>query len=754
MAKKKKKPEPKPEAKPAASEPSPGSRTARTLAILVLAGALGVAAGAVAAKALGLRERLPGASAADALERGDAAALRAAADADRNSPEQQARGALADALLLADFGGDAVVMDRLQGLKKADAAVRKSPEGLYARAVLTRAGLQDPALEGDLEAVEKDGPVPARLALATQMLHDQRGDEAWTTTQAAALEPGAPAYALVAAARLALTREDPRTAATLAERGLTVAPGHGLLLALDVLADALVPAEEEVPGEDDKDEEKKPPRKPKPKKGDRDKDDDDEGKGDKGEKGDKEEKGEADDEGKDSDAAEGRGDKPRGARKATNAEARVARDLERLSPRDAAVASWALQALALSRGEKDKARALAEGAAAEVAQSAELAARQADLHLLSGNLSAAEEVLTKALKQAPGNADLLLARARLRTLKVLPAGALRGDKARTRDDGRSLALPLGSLVVDATRAGLPLTAVLDASVAPDEKLRAAYARGGADLESRLGIVEQIWRAEQALLRGDVPTAAEAAAAARVKAPKDVDALLADASAKLLQGDRAGLKEALTTAVEGAGDDPRVLLAAARVAYDAEDFAAARTWLKELQSNGTRSPSALAMSAMVTAREGDAKGAQGILKEAEAMSGDDIDVLRARLVLARTDGDLGGVRKAADRLLKLDGARSPDPLLRAWQGEALARQGDATRAEAVLQSVLAARPTLIDAHLAMGIALLGERPLDAAASFAQVIQQGGDAPLVAEATRRRATIKGAPPVANAPKGKTR
>ena len=735
MAKKKKKPESKPESPPDKGEPSASSKTARLVALLVLAGALGVSAGAIAAKKLGLRDRLPGAAAAHALERGDAAALLAAAAAPRDGVDNGARGALADALLVVDFGAGGDHLDRLRALTKADAQLRRTPEVLLARALATRAGIEDPTLERDLEEQKDDAPLAARLARAAHLDAEQKLDDAWTLTEAAALEPGAPAYALSLAARMALVRGDARRAAALAERGLERAPGHGMLLALRVLASTLEPAEEPLPATDEGKESGK-------------------GKG-KGSDGDDDE-GDTNDK-RDAEGGKGgkgsKGSKRAAPRRATAAEGQLAKALEGLSPRDAAVAAYTLQSLALSRGDEDQAEAHAKRIVPELSASAELAARQAELHLLTGKASAADEIVAAALKRAPGDADLLLARARVRALKLLPADALRGRMAPA-DEPMALPMPLGRLVLDAQGVGMPLRAVLDASVAPDEKFLAARRGSAAGVEGRLAIVEQVWRAELALLRGDVEAAAEAAGAARAKAPDDVDALLVDASARLLKGDREGVKSALRSAVEGASDDPRVLLASSRVAYDAEDYASARTWLKQLQAAGTKSPSAQAMNAMLAARDGDAKGAEAALKDAEAMSGDDIDVLRARLVLARMAGDLGGVRKAADRLLKIDNARSPDPLLRAWQGEALFRKGDSPRAQAVLQSVLAARPGMIDAHLAMGIALAEDRPMDAAASFAQAIQIGGDAPLVSEATRRRAAIKGAPPLAIPPKGKGR
>lgn len=746
MAKKKKKPESKPESPPDKGEPSAGSKTARLVALLVLAGALGVSAGAIAAKQLGLRDLMPGAGAANALERGDAAGLLAAAAAPREVAEHAARGALADALLVVDFGAGGDHLDRLRALTKAEAEVRRRPETLLARALATRVGIEDATLDRDLEDLKDDAPSAARLARAARLFDEQKTDDAWAMTEAAALEPGAPAYALSLAARMALLRGDTRGAAALTERGLERAPGHGMLLALGALASALEPAEETLP---DSEEAEAPKGKGKDKNKGKDKDDED------GDQGDEDGKDEGDDEGKKGKKGkkDGKGAKRAAPRRATAAEGQLAKALERLSPRDAAVAALALQALALSRGDEDQAEGHAKRLQPELEASAELAARQAELHLLAGKVSAADEIVASALKRAPGNPDLLLARARVRALKLLPAEALRGRSAAP-GEPMALPMPLGRLVLDASGVGVPLRAVLDASVAPDEKLMAARRGSSAGLEGRLAIVEQVWRAEHALLRGDVEAAAEAAGAARAKAPDDVDALLVDASARLLKGDRDGLKASLRAAVEGGGDDPRVLLAASRVAYDAEDYASARAWLKQLQATGTKSPSAQAMSAMLTARDGDAKGAEAALKDAEAMSGDDIDVLRARLVLARMAGDLGGVRKAADRLLKIDNARSPDPLLRAWQGEALFRKGDSPRAQAVLQSVLAARPGMIDAHLAMGIALAEDRPMDAAASFAQAIQIGGDASLVSEATRRRAAIKGAPPLGAAPKGKGR
>ncbi|MBI1949144.1 MAG: hypothetical protein HYS27_25875 [Deltaproteobacteria bacterium] len=720
----------------------------RVVAMLAVCAALGVSCGALAVGRLPVRDLLPGARAAGAFAKGDAAALAAAAAADRDGPAELARGALADALLVNDFAAAAELRERIAALAKADVGARKLPEALYARALATRIGVDDPSLDGDLAAAGgddgkkdddgkkgDDAPEGAAapevhpailLARAARRLDrhipDQQGldrkglDDAWQETRQAALRPDAPIYAMTAAARVALARGEPAEARVFLERGLERAPKNGMLLALLVVAGTFDrPEDEQAAKAPDEEPE------PKPKK----------------------------DGGKQQDPDEDSAQKQpkKKALPVTTAEVRASRALGELSPRDAAVVAFTLEALALARGDATQAANHAKRVLAEAPASGTLAAYQAGLSLLTGDVAAAEELVTKGLKGAAADPDLLLARARVRAMKLAPAEARKADGRATATRGDVLALPLGRLALDATAPGLPWRIELDQSVSPDRWLRAERAARMDDLEGRLSVVENVWAAEHALGLGDVATAAEAAGAARAKAPKNVDALLVDARVRLLKGDREGMRAALQAALAAGSDDARVPLAATRIAYDAEDLAQTRSYLNELGRLGYKSPAALALTAVLTAREGDAKGAQAAIKEAETLSPDDVDVLRGRLMIARLGGNLVEVRKQADRLLEVDDARSPDPLARAWEGEALFRKGQGERAQSVLASVLAARPGLVDAHLAMGIALAGPRPLDAAASFAQAIQIGGagDTAIVAEATKRRAAIADAPPL---------
>ncbi|MCC7070080.1 MAG: hypothetical protein IT383_02085 [Deltaproteobacteria bacterium] len=783
MAKKKKsKDDPKPAADKLKGMPEPASDRPRVLALLAIAGALGIAAGALVVGRLPISALLSSAKLERALDLGDGAALAEAAARDRDDPDELARGALVDALLLVDFGGGAVERERLAGLAKANADAKTQPEALLARAIGSRLGADADGLDAEIAAAgggteegtgsehPKKGEHPndggdhpkgdgkkdddnkdddnkddkkndtkdddkkdddkkdddnkddeaatvhpaVFMARATRELQRGHLDEAWTAAQRAALRPDAPAYTSSAAARIALARREPGTASVFAERALARSPGNGMALALLVTASVFDgPSNTSAAARDD--------------------DDDDTPKNER--------------------AKGGRPEEHDGAAVTTRgvpvsaAETRAARAAADLSPRDAAVVAWTLEALALARGDGAQAQAHGKRVLAEAPKSSTLAARQAELALLGGDLAAAEEHVTAALKGAAADPELLLARARVRAMRQLPPDALKPDGRATgaAADSDALVLPFGRLVLDATAPGLPWRVELDPMVAPDVWLRAEYAAGAKDLEGRLGVIENVWKAEHALLRGDVAAAAEAATSARAKAPQNPDVLLVDARTRLLKGDREGMRAALKDAVAASNGDPRVPLTATRIGYDAEDLALTRTYLDSLERTGFKSPAALALGAVLAAREGNARAAQAAIKEAETLSPDDLDVLRGRLVLARLAGNLAEVRKQADRALAVDDARSPDPLLRAWEGEALFRKGEGERAQAVLAGVLAARPGLIDAHLAMGIALAGPKPLDAAASFAQAIQIGGDAAIVAEATKRRAAIAGAPPL---------
>ncbi len=756
MAKKKKKSKDEPKAG-ATSAPAADNDKTRVLAVLAIAGALGIAAGALIVGRLPVSALLPSARVASALAQGDGAALADAAAGERDDPEEIARGALADALVLVDFAGGHVERERLAGLAKASADAQKLPEALLARAIAARLGAGADGLDADILAAgggssedadhpkggdhpkdadhPKDGDkngdsdkegggdkksdaatdvhAAVHLAHATRALQRQRLDAAWDAAQRAALRPDAPAYAANAAARIALARGEPGTGRAFAERALTRSPTNGMALTLLVAAGAFERAPDRVPSDGDGDRDDRDDQR----KNERDKDDEQA-------------------------AAGSTRPLPVGAD-----ETRAARAAADLPARDAAVLAWTLEALALARGDAGQAQAHAKRVLAEAPTSSQLAARQAELALVGGDVAAAEELVTAALKEAAADPDLLLARARVRAMRQLPPDALKPEGRATgvATDGAALVLPFGRVVLDATAPGLPWRVELDPAVAPDVWLRGERAAGGRDLEGRFGVVENVWKAEHALLRGDVAAAADAAAAARAKAPTNVDVLLIDARSRLLKGDREGMRTALKDAVAASDGDPRVPLTATRIAYDAEDLALTRTYLEALERTGFKSPAALALGAVLAAREGDARAAQAAIKEAETLSPDDLDVLRGRLVLARVAGNLAEVRKQADRALAVDDARSPDPLLRAWEGEALFRRGEGERAQAVLAGVLAARPGLVDAHLAMGIALAGPRPLDAAASFAQAIQIGGDAAIVAEATKRRAAIADAPPL---------
>jgi Flp pilus assembly protein TadD len=702
---------------------------------LILVFAFGLVVGGVVAFALPSAALLPADRQSAALAKDTAPALDvAAAFGDDSDASLHAAAALADALLVADHGGGATELKRADSLLRTTLSfVRIAPEALYARAILKRYGVDDNALGEDLEkrAEERAHDPWWLLAKSARLFDEGKREDATALAQRAAFGEGlsgggAPAQAQVMLARLAFAHGDFADTAAVASRIAKTAPDDAGGLVIGALAAAIVDAQ------DGDSPEKRAIKLKRIKQ-------------------------------RAGDAARRDGPPKPGQVKRDDDEAllatwrtpeedRALEKLDKLDERDAAVIALALEAVAVVRGDDDLASSLKRRVLSLGGKSAVLAARQAELSVLAGDVASAEEVLASALEKNPREPSLLLAQARAHAL-----GALSDDEIKLRassftskriaPDG--IALAFGKLAFDAWAPSVPFVAEPDPSVSPEAAFATSMRAPVDKLPQKLDAAVLAWKGESALLRGDVAGATAASAAAREKAASDPDVLFLDARIKVQQGDRGAATDAIEAALAQAPDDPHALLTAAKLHYANEAFIPAKKAITKLRALGFKSPAALALDAMIDARRGDERAAQAALSEAQTFGADDVEVLRATVLLLRDGPDLEAVRKAATRLLHVDHLRASDPILRSWEADAAAREGDTLRAQTVLGDVLTARPNLADAWLLLGSIQAGTDPTTAALSFAKAIERAPGTPVASEAIRRRAALKNPASTAQTP-----
>jgi tetratricopeptide (TPR) repeat protein len=656
----------------------------------------------------------------------------AAALADGTDPALFATGALANALLAAEHAGSSAERKRAEALLKTTLAfVRNAPEALYARTLLERLGTPDSGLDEDIakRAEEKSRNPWWLLARGARALAADKAEEALPFLQRAALGDDAPPHGQLVLARHLVATGDVGDARALTERVLRRRPGHVQARIVGILAALIEDAKVETAEEralklkqlkqrsgKRRDGPPRPGEVPEPSAG------------------------------------------PSLAQWHTPQEAEAIARIEAMDDRDGALLALFLEAIAIARGDDELAGRMRARVMTSVAALPAIAAGQIELSLLEGDLGTAEEVLLSVEDKSASEPALLLHQARLSALKLFPEEELQ-RRASSRREVRAdaLALPFGALAFDpwaARSGGLPFQPLFDPEAVPEAALLDVV-RGGASeaaLAGALDVEVQLFKAERALVRGDLAAANEAVARAREKASGDPDVLLLDARVRIRQGDREAARQAIDAAIAVTPDDPHVLLVGARLHYDNEGFIPARKALKKLDALGFKSPTALALLAMLEARSGDPKNAQNLLASAQAIGAQNVDTLAATVLILRDGRDLEAARAAASRLFAVDQLGASDPILRAWQAEAAFRAGEAARAEIVLDDVIEARASLPDAHLFRGIVVTGTDRQGAIASFTEAIRLAPGTAIAAEAQQRRTALGGgtpAPPPAEEP-----
>lgn len=731
--------------RPGQQSPTKGAAASRVAGRpLRVVGALALVAVAGLGSGVGLSFAFPTATvlASDrarvALLADTGASLASAAALADDEPSLRATSALALALLAVEHAGSDVERRRAVALlEKAPGAVRNAPAGLYARAVLARsgltgAGLNDPTLDDDIarRAAQISKDPWWQLARGVRALDAHEPEEALPFLHRAALGVDAPLHARTVLVRHLLARGEPSDARALAEHVLRASPEHGPARILGALAAVVEDLLDEPP-----EERAVKLKKIKQKTGKRREGPRQSGDGS-------------------SASAE-----PSLAAWHTPEEEQLLGLLDAMDDRDGPLAALFLEALAAARGDDELARQLEARVLEAAPRRPALAARQIELSLLEGDVATAEGLLGGALEAEPASPELVLQRARLKALKLLPAEELqrRASGARAlRPDG--LHLPFGTLRLDPWAPNLPLRADFDPEAVPDAtflRVMGAPAAGTAvatavetaedrrQRDERLELEVVLFQGERALDRGDIATARAAVAELAARATGNPAVLLLDAKVRARSGDREGARAAVDAAVASAPDDPHALLTAARLHHDTESYPAARKMLQVVDALGFESPTALALSAMLDARAGDVRRAQAAIAAARRMGPESAELLGATVLVLRASKDLDGARSAADRLLALDALRSADPILRAWQADAAFRAGDVARAEAVLDDVIATRPALADAHLFRGVVWARTDAPRAAASFTEAVRLARGSAVAAEALAQRSALGGRP-----------
>ena len=583
-----------------------------------------------------------------------AAGLREAASLqDGGHPDDNGIGALARMLLWLEHGAaddERAGAERL--LKKATSTGRKSPEALYARALLVDAGNRDAALDDDLKAAPESPWV--QLARARRI---QEVGGRLSVVERAALSREPLPHANHQWARVAAQAGDFSVARAALDRLFRLAPEHAGGAATAVVAGlleetALIAAQRE----------RRPDR--------------------------------------------GQADGPARPEHLTSSpdEHRLLALLDNMrDPLDGAQVALLATALAFGHGAEAPARALpliTEGAA----KSASVARAGLELAVCVGDVVLADALL----KAHHGVADLALV-AQISRARYLRSVAEADRRAATKGaigvDGSAITLPLCVLQMTLDQPGVPWRSLASSAFFPErryQRLLSELAGGGTTehLDERLQAIEKLGLVDRAIAGADFATAASLLKEAKDKAGVDADVALTEASLKARQGDRAGVKLAVEAAVAGASLDPAVLLAAARLSLDVDNLAGVRKALLAFNRLGLQASQAYALTALLEARSGDGGAARAALAEARRLgAGDEVLTLQAAIVANRMV-DVVDARAAADALLKMEGTSttSGGDVVAAWIAEAAWRAGDQARAEAALKAITSSEAPIGEAHL--------------------------------------------------------
>lgn len=676
---------------------------------VVIVGLLGTTCGTVCGAVFPTSALFAADRARQLLERDTAADLQAAIDAVGDDAELVGVAALAGLLLwLEHGGGDDVKAAALQKLEKAAGPARTTPEALYARALLvtTTAGTVDARLADDLAAAGTDAWT--QLARATVLERNAAASDDDLQSAAVLVERAALAaeplpHATHRLARIAARRGDLHVARASLERLFRLAPEHvggAITAAFLGVVEALVPVEQR----------RRPPRIGKPTPG-------------------------------------------------QNAQADL--DEQRLQgllessddARDRRVVGLALALLRHRRGDVPATTWTAPLLAPGLPNDARSTGVATQLALLVGDVDSAEAFGRQApATTLPAQIDV----ARTRFLRAVPDDERRAAQKAARSTSllppstASVALPLGTVVVDFAVDGVPVVLRPSASFFPERRLLRLVVdveAGDRDrLEPRLVAVEKLGLVERAIARGDLAAANALLKEARVLAGADADVALTEAALRARENDKAGVQTAVAAALTAAPLDPAVLLSAARLGLDVDDLAVARRALTGFARLGFKSAGASAVTALLEARSGDPAAARAALVEAKRLGGaDDTDALRARILVNRAS-DVVDARAAADVLLARGdhGDAADGDVVAAWIAEAAFRKGEHERAQAALKAITTARPDIAEAQLfyAQSIAFFPHLRTEALTSTMKALKGLVGSPLLGEAKKLFATLKAA------------
>ena len=662
--------------------------TVATLAMGLLGGVCGAGLSVIVPEG-GL---LAGGRARHHLATDTAAGLREAASLqDGDTPEDNGVGALARMLLWLEHGAaddNRAGAERL--LKKASSTGRKSPEALYARALLVDAGNRDAALDDDLKAA----PESPWVQLARARHIDDVGARLSVVERAALWRNPLP-HANHQWAKVAAQAGDFSVARAALDRLFRLAPEHAGGAATAVVVglvekSALTAAQRE--------------RRPEHKQAD-------------------------------------------GPAKPDNVtsepdERRLLALLDHMQdPLDGTQLALLATALAFGHGAEAPTGALhhiTEGAA----NSASVARAGLELAVCVGDVVLADAIM----KAHHGVADLALVAqiSRARYLQSVAEGDRRAAiKGAIGVDGSAITLPLCVLQMTLDQPGLPWRSLASPTFFPErryQRLLADLAGGGTaeHLDERLQAIEKLGLVDRAIAGADFATAASLLKEAKDKAGVDADVALTEASLKARQGDRAGVKLAVDAAVAGASLDPAVLLAAARLSLDVDNLAGVRKALLAFDRLGMRAAQAYSLTALLEARSGDVGAARVALAEARRLgAGDDVLTLQAA-ILANRMVDVVDARAAADALLKMEGSSNTKggDVVAAWIAEAAWRVGDQARAETALKAITSSEAPIGEAHLfyANVLRFNPQRKAEAIAAATTAIKRIERGPLLDEAKK--------------------
>jgi hypothetical protein len=668
--------------------------TVATLAMGLLGGVCGAGLSVVVPEG-GL---LAGGRARHHLATDTAAGLRKAASLqDGDTPDDNGVGALARMLLWLEHGAaddNRAGAERL--LKKASSTGRKSPEALYARALLVDAGNRDAALDDDLKAA----PESPWVHLARARHIDDVGARLSVVERAALWRNPLP-HANHQWAKVAAQAGDFSVARAALDRLFRLAPEHAggaaTAVVVGLVEKTALPAAQR---------ERRPELK--------------------------------------------QADGPAQPDHVTSApdERRLLALLDHTrDPLDGAQLALLATALAFGHGAEAPTGALhliTEGAANSVS----VARAGLELAVCVGDVVLADAIM----KAHHGVADLALVAqiSRARYLQSVAEGDRRAAiKGAIGVDGSAITLPLCVLQMTLDQPGLPWRSVASSTFFPErryQRLLTELAGGGTaeHLDERLQAIEKLGLVDRAIAGADFATAASLLKEAKAKAGVDADVALTEASLKARQGDRAGVKLAVDAAVAGASLDPAVLLAAARLSLDVDNLAGVRKALLAFDRLGLRAAQAYSLTALLEARSGDVGAARVALAEARRLgAGDDVLTLQAA-ILANRMVDVVDARAAADALLKMEGTSMTNggDVVAAWIAEAAWRAGDQARAEAALKAITTSEAPIGEANLfyANVLRFNPQRKAEAIAAATTAIKRIERGPLLDEAKKLLLLLK--------------